>query len=147
MWRPRFTMSRPRFKTRRIEDPDQDPHWQNVKSPTSSLQEGPPPTSLCLAREVSASHDLPPAPTGAWAMTHGVSPRREHHHQNVWGNDSPRHANTPAGPNKSLNAGLSGCTSIPSTSSPTLPHASSAWGTRAPPTTSTSLDLGPSVVG
>jgi hypothetical protein len=33
---------------------------------------------------------------------------------------------------KSLNAGLTGCTTITSPSSPTLPHASSARGTQAP---------------
>jgi hypothetical protein len=44
-----------------------------------------------------ASHDLYTAPIGAWAMTRIVSPGRERHHQNVWGNDSPRHADTPAG--------------------------------------------------
>jgi hypothetical protein len=122
-------MSRPRFKTRRTEHPGQDPHWQDVKSPTSwqhlrpvpykrdsprqvpaSHEKSPPrTTSLRLARQVSASHDkslprttsllheLSPTPTGAWAMTRGTSLGREHHHRNMWGNDSPRHANTPAG--------------------------------------------------
>jgi hypothetical protein len=52
-----------------------------------------------------------------------------------------------AGPDKSLNAGLTGCTAIPSTSSPTLPHASFARGTQAPPTAGSSLDLGLSVAG
>jgi hypothetical protein len=50
-----------------------------------------------------------------------------------------------AGPDKSLNAGLTGCVAIPSSSSPTLPHASSARGTQALPTTSSGLDLGSSV--
>jgi hypothetical protein len=50
-----------------------------------------------------------------------------------------------AGLDKSLNAGLPGCKAIPSTSSPTLPHASFARGTQAPPTTSSSLGLGLSV--
>jgi hypothetical protein len=50
-----------------------------------------------------------------------------------------------AGSDKSLNAGLSGCTTIPSTSSLTLPYTSLSRGTQAPPTTGSSLDLGPSV--
>jgi hypothetical protein len=48
---------------------------------------------------------------------------------------------------KSLNAGLTGCTTIPSTSSPTLPHACFARGTQAPPTAGSSLDLGLRMVG
>jgi hypothetical protein len=52
-----------------------------------------------------------------------------------------------AGPEKSLNAGLPGCTAVPSTSSPTLPHASFALGTQAPPTTDSGLSLGLSVAG
>jgi hypothetical protein len=51
------------------------------------------------------------------------------------------------GLDKSLNAGLSGYTAITSTSSPTLRHAILARGTQAPPTTSSMLDLGPSVAG
>jgi hypothetical protein len=132
-----LTTSRPRFETRRTEDPGQDPHWQDVKSPTSWQHLRPVPykrdphdkspprtTSRRLAQQVSASHDLPPAPTGAWAMTRGVSPGRERHHQNAWGDDS-RAMQThqlavmqAAGPKKSLNAGQSGCAAIPSTSSP-----------------------------
>jgi hypothetical protein len=50
-------------------------------------------------------------------------------------------------PDKSLNAGLTGCAAIPSPSTLTLPHASSARGTRVPSTTRTSLDLGSGVVG
>jgi hypothetical protein len=144
-------MSRPRFKMRRTEDPGQDPHWQDVKSPTSwkhlrpvptrgiprqvSASHGKSPsrtTSLHLTREVSASHELSPAPTGAWATTRGASLGHEHHHCNAWGSDSrtmQMHqlaVMQAAGPNKSLNAGLSSCTTIPSTSSAPLPHASSA---------------------
>jgi hypothetical protein len=55
-------MSRPRFKTRKTEDPDQDPHWQDVMLPTSWQHLRPVPykrdsrtTSLRLARQVSAS--------------------------------------------------------------------------------------------
>jgi hypothetical protein len=54
-------------------------------------------TSLRLARQVSASHELPPTLTGVWAVTRGTSLRHEHLHHNAWGNDSPRHANAPAG--------------------------------------------------
>jgi hypothetical protein len=52
-----------------------------------------------------------------------------------------------AGPDKSLNGGLIGCTAIPSTSSPTLPHGSFARGTQGPPTVGSSLDLGLRVAG
>jgi hypothetical protein len=52
-----------------------------------------------------------------------------------------------AQPDKSLNAGLTSCAAIPSPSSLALPHASSARGTQAPPTTRTSLDLGSGVAG
>jgi hypothetical protein len=63
---------------------------QLTASPTSSHKRDPCTTSLRLARP-------PPAPTGAWAITRGASPRREHFHCDVWRNDSPRHADTPAG--------------------------------------------------
>jgi hypothetical protein len=166
-------MSMPRFKVRKTEDPDQDPHWQDVMFPTSwqhlrsashkrdplrqvsaSHDKSPPrTTSLGLARQVSTSHELPPTPTEAWAMTHDASLGHERLHHDAWGNDSPRHAKAPwrpmqaAGPDKSLNAGLPGRRAIPSTSSPTLPHASFARGTQAPPTTSSGLGLGLSVAG
>jgi hypothetical protein len=159
-------MSRTRFKKRRTEDPSQDPHWQDVKSPTSWQHLRPVPykrdppekspprtTSLCLARQVSASHDLPPAPTGAWAITRDASSGCEHHHR-TRGGTIPRAMQTHqlavmqvAGPDKSLNVGLSGCTTIPSISSPTLPHASSARSTQTPSMTRSSLGLGPSVAG
>jgi hypothetical protein len=129
-------------------------------SPTSSLPDGPPPTSLRLAREVSASHDnfpprtrslcparAPPTPTGAWATTCGTTPGCGRLHHYAWGIDSLRHATTPAGPNRSLNAGLLSCTAIPSPSSPTLSYASFARGTQAPPTTSSDLRLGLNVAG
>jgi hypothetical protein len=86
-------MSRPRFKTRRTEHPGQDPHWQDVKSPTSwqhlrpvpykrdsprqvpaSHEKSPPrTTSLRLARQVSASHDKSLAralPNSNWCVGH-----------------------------------------------------------------------------
>jgi hypothetical protein len=148
----------------KAKDPGQEPHWQDVQSPASWLHlrpvpykrdlhdKSPPHTrSLCFARQVSASHELPPAPTGTWAMTRGASPGREHHHRRAWGT-IPRSMQIhqladmqAAGPDKSLNAGLSGCVAIPSPSSPTLPHASSARVTQAPPTTSLGLNLGSSV--
>jgi hypothetical protein len=146
-------MSRPRFRTRRTKDPSQDPHWQDVRSPTSWQHLRPIPHKRDPPREVSASHDLPPAPIGMWDMTRGTSQGREHQHQRAWGT-IPRAmqvhqlaAMQAAGPDKSLNAGLTGCAAIPSPSSPTLPHASSARGTQAPPTTSSGLDLGSSVAG
>jgi hypothetical protein len=91
-WRPRLTMSRPRFKTRRTEDLGQDPHWQDVRSPASWLHLRPVPCkrdphdNLRLARQVSASHDKPPRttslrlarpPSGSdWYVGHEA--RREH---------------------------------------------------------------------
>jgi hypothetical protein len=105
------------------------------------------------ARQVSASHDLPPVPTGAWAMARGASSGHEHHHDECGG--AIPHAMQvqqlvvmqAAHPDKRLNAGLTGCAAITSPSSPTLPHAISARGTQAPPTTSSGLDLGSSVAG
>jgi hypothetical protein len=91
-------MSRPRFRTRRTEDSSQDPHWQDIQSPTSWLHLRPVPykrdpqdkslprtRSRRLARKVSALLDLPPAPTCAWSMTHGASLGREHHYRHTWG--------------------------------------------------------------
>jgi hypothetical protein len=143
-------------------DPGRDPHWQDVKSPASWLHLRPVPykrdphdkslprtTSLCLARQVSASHDLPPAPTGVWAMARCASTTTDTH-----GGTIPHAMQIQqlasmqvAGPDKGLNAGLIGCVTIPSPSLLTLLHASSARGTQAPPTTSSSLDLGSSVAG
>jgi hypothetical protein len=157
---------KPRFEMRRTEGPGQDPHWQDVKSPTSWKHLRPVPykrdphdkspprtTRLRHARQVSATHDLPIAPTGAWAMTRSVSPGRERHHRNAWGT-IPRAMQEhqlavmqAAGLDKSLNAGQYGCVAIPSTSSPTIPHASSVRGTQAPSTTRSSLSLGPSAAG
>jgi hypothetical protein len=104
---------------------------------------GTPTTSLRLARQVSASHDK----SGPdWRV--GPDTRHEHRHRRAWVNESPRHVGTTAGghaggpPRQDLNAGLTGCTAITSPSSLTLPHASSAWGTQAPSTTRTGLDLG-----
>jgi hypothetical protein len=104
MWKPRLAMSRPRFKTRKTEDPGQDPHWQDATIPTSWQHLWPvphkgdsPSTSLRLARQVSASHGLPSTLTSVWAMTRGASLRREHLRYDAWENDSPRHAYAPAG--------------------------------------------------
>jgi hypothetical protein len=124
---------------------DQFPTRGIPRQVSASHDKSPPrPTSLCLAWQVSASHKLPPTPTGAWAMTRNTSLRHEHLHRNARGT-IPRAMQThqlavmqAAGPDKSLNAGLSGRTTIPSTSSLTLPHANSARGTQAPPTTSSS---------
>jgi hypothetical protein len=48
---------------------------------------------------------------------------------------------------KSLNVGLTGCAAIPSPSSRTLPHTSSARHAQAPSTMCTGLDLGSSMTG
>jgi hypothetical protein len=151
-WRPRFTMSRQRFRTRRSKDPGQRPRLarrplfgQLAASPTSSPVEGPP-TSLRLAWEVSALHEKSPprmtrsAPTSSWAQTCSESPRREHPTDACGGTIlhaiqvQQLAAMQAAHPDRSLNAGLTGCVAITSPSSPTLLHASSTQGTQAPST-------------
>jgi hypothetical protein len=110
-------------------------------------------TSLRLARQVPASHDHPLAPTGTWDMARGTT-------QGVSATTDSREGTIPhdvqvqqlatmqaAYPDQSLNAGLTSCAAIPSSSSLALPHASSARGTQAPSTTRTSLDLGSGVAG
>jgi hypothetical protein len=52
-----------------------------------------------------------------------------------------------AGPDRGLNTALLVYVAVKSPSSPTLQHASSARGTRAPPTTSLGLRLGFNVAG
>jgi hypothetical protein len=103
-------MSRPRFKTRRTEDPGQDPHWQDVMLPTSWQHLQLVPYKRDPLRQVSASHDkssprttsLRPkraSPDSDWGVGHDTRrepgartppPRRV-------GDRFPRHANTPAG--------------------------------------------------
>jgi hypothetical protein len=91
MWRPILTMSRPRFKTTRTEDPGQDPPWQDVESSGSWLHLWPVPhkrdphdkslprtTSLCLARQVSTSHDKSPPRTTRTHLARQVSASRDH---------------------------------------------------------------------
>jgi hypothetical protein len=135
------------------EDPNQDTHWQDVKSPTSwwhlrpvpykrdPPDKSPPRTSSPRLRMVRG----PRHAVRAWGMSTttemrgGAIPHAMQMHQLA--------VMQAAGPDKSLNAGLSSCTAIPSTSSPTLPQASSTRGTQAPPTMSSSLDLGLSMAG
>jgi hypothetical protein len=78
-------------------------------------------------------------------MTRGSSLGHECLHHDAWGNDSPRHAITPAGdPCKRLapaRALMRFCLAA------TLPHASFARGSPAPPMTSSSLSLGLSMAG
>jgi hypothetical protein len=88
-----------------------------------------------------------PLPTGVWAQTHGSSIITDacggtNLHVMQMQQLAAMQAARPA---KSLNVGLTSCAAITSPSSPTLPHASSARGTRAPSTTRTSLDLGSDV--
>jgi hypothetical protein len=71
--------------------------WPVGSISTGSLLEGPPPTSLRLARQVSAPREPPLTPTGVWATTFGASLGRGHLHHDAWGTDSPRHASAPAG--------------------------------------------------
>jgi hypothetical protein len=66
-------------------------------STTSSLQEGPPPTNLRLARQVSVPRELPLTQAGAWTTARSASPGCGRVHHDAWGTDSPRHATTPAG--------------------------------------------------
>jgi hypothetical protein len=122
---------------------------------SASHKKSPPRTrSLHLARQVSASHDKSPprtrspAPSGTWAQTHSMSTTTTDacggtnlHAMQIQQLASMQAAH----PDKSLNAGLTGCAAITSPSSPTLPHTSSARGTQAPSTTRTSLDLGSGV--
>jgi hypothetical protein len=166
-------MSRPRFKIRRTKDPGQDPHWQEVKSPTSWQHLRPVPherdppdkspprtTSLRPTRQVSASQQKSPPRTTSPRLRlvrgpgHAVQAQGASTTTDACGGTIPRAmrihqlaAMQAGGSNKSLNAGLPDCTAIPSPSSPTLPHASSARGTQAPSTTRSSLGLGSSVAG
>jgi hypothetical protein len=101
-WRPRLTMSRPRFKTRKTEEPGQDPHWQDVMLPTSWQHLRPVPHKRDPLQQVSASHGKSPPRTSsprlrlrrgpwhatwAWStsastMTHGGTiPRAMQRHQ------------------------------------------------------------------
>jgi hypothetical protein len=75
----------------------------------------------------SASHDLPSAPTDAWAMAQSASTTTD-----TCGGTIPHAmqiqqlaAMQAVDPGKSLNAGLNSCAAIPSPSSLALPHASS----------------------
>jgi hypothetical protein len=97
-------MSRPRLKTRKTEDPGQDPHWQYIMLPTSWQHLRPFPHKRDPLRQVSASHDKSPrrtssplTPTETWATTRSASLGRECLHRDAWGNNSPLHAKTPAG--------------------------------------------------
>jgi hypothetical protein len=153
-------MSMPRFKTRRTKDPGQDPHWQDVQSLASWLHLQPVPykrnphdkslphtRSLRLARQVSDSEWYVGHDTRRELRARGPPPTRVGERfpapckYNSW---RPCKKLTPT---RALIAGLTGCAAIPSPSSPTLQHASSARGTQAPPTTSSGLDLGSSVTG
>jgi hypothetical protein len=160
---------------RRTEDPCQDRHWQDVLFSTSwehlrlvPLLEGPPPSSLRLARQVFSlhdkssprtaslrlarqaahSHELFPSPTEAWAMTRGAAPRCKRLLRDTWGL-IPRTMQThqlAAGasiwPREDLNTALLNCAPVTSPSPLTLQHACFARGTQAPPKTSSDLRLG-----
>jgi hypothetical protein len=93
-WGP---LSRPSLSRRHVPD-------QLGASPTNSPLEGPLPSSLRLARQVSASHNKPldsheqfPYPTEAWTTPRRAAPRGKCLQRDAWGTDSPHHANTPAG--------------------------------------------------
>jgi hypothetical protein len=127
---------------------------QLAASPTSFPLEEPPrqvyaSRSIRLAREsLRLAREVRP-PTGAWAQTHGTSIATDacggtnlHVMQ-----EQQLAAMQAARPDKSLNAGLTGCAAITSLSSPLCHTQNSARGTQAPSTTRTSLDLGSGVVG
>jgi hypothetical protein len=54
-------------------------------------------TSLLLAREVSASHEKSDP-----GLHVGPDERHEHHHRRAWRNNSPRHVGTTAGNHASI---------------------------------------------
>jgi hypothetical protein len=148
-------MSRPRFRTRRTRVLVKTHTGKTFGlQPVGCISDqfptrGIPMTSLRLARQVSTSHNHPPAPTGTWAMARGASTTTD-----ARGGTIPHvmqvqqlAAMQAAHLDKSLNAGLTSCAAIPSPSSVTLPHASSTRGTQASPTTRTSLDLSSGVAG
>jgi hypothetical protein len=129
-------MSRPRFKTRKTEDPGQDPHWQDVMLPQhirpvphkrDPPDKSPPrTTNLRLARA---------PPDSDWGMGHDTRqeaearappPRRVGERFPAPCKGTSWRPMQAASPDESLNAGLIGCTAIPSTSYPTLPSASFA---------------------
>jgi hypothetical protein len=152
-------MSRPIFKTRRTEDPGKT-HTGKMSSLRPVPYKRDPPRSHRLAQQVTASQNKSPprttSPGSAWCVGHDtrVEPEARATPPKHVGGTIPRALQThelavlqAAGPDKSLNASLSGCAAIPSTSSPTLSHASSARGTQAPSMTRSSLGLGPSVAG
>jgi hypothetical protein len=130
---------------------------QLAASPTSFPLEEPPRQvstshNKSQARQVSALHDMSrsrqvSAPTGTWAQTHGTSIATDAYGGTnlhvMW--EQKLGAMQVACPGRSLNASLTGRTTITSPSSPALPHASTAQGTQAPSTTRTSLDLGSGV--
>jgi hypothetical protein len=88
-------------------------------------------TRFRLTRQVSASHDksLPrtasPAPTSAWAQTHdsGIATDADGGANLHVTREQQLAAMQTTCPGKSLNAGLTSCSTITSPSSPTLPHA------------------------
>jgi hypothetical protein len=143
--------------TRKVEDPGQDPHSQDVQSPSIWLHLRPDPykrdpdkspsrmTSLRLAR---------PPPGSDWCVGPGTrrKPKARAPPPTCVGGTIPHAMQVQqlavmqaAHLDTRLNAGLTGCAAVPSPSSLTLPHASSARGTQAPSTTRSSLVLGSSV--
>jgi hypothetical protein len=140
-----LTTSRQRFRRRRTEDPGQDPHRQDVQSSAIWLHLRPfpykrdprdnsPPrtTSLFLARQISALHDksLPRTTNlrlqlvrGPQCAAQGPSTTTDER-----GGAIPHvmqvqqlAAMQAAHPDKSLNAGLTSCVTIPSPSSLAMP--------------------------
>jgi hypothetical protein len=83
------------------------------------------PTGFPLEEPGSASHEKSLSPTSAWAQTHGsgiATDARGGANLHVTRKQQLAAMQTTC-PSKSLNAGLTGCTAIPSPLSPTLPHA------------------------
>jgi hypothetical protein len=125
---------------------------QLAASPTSFPLEEPPrqvyaTTSLCLEKPPPRTRS--PAPTGAWAQTHGTSiatDARGGTNLHVM-QEQQLAAMQAACPDNSLNVGLTDCAAITSPSSPLCHTQNSARGTQGPSTTRTSLDLGSGVAG
>jgi hypothetical protein len=113
---------------------------QLVASPTSFPLEEP-------SHEKSPPRTTSPAPTSAWAQTHGTDIATDAcGGTNLHITQKQQLAAMQAAyPGKSLNAGLIGCAAITSPSSPTLTHARLSPRHSSTSTKRTSLDLGSSV--
>jgi hypothetical protein len=72
-----LTMSSPRSKMSKTEDPGQDPHWQDVTIPTTWLYLWPIPYKRDPPRQISASHGKSPPRTASLRLARQVSSSHE----------------------------------------------------------------------